>query len=343
MAWFGKRKTSSDKALARAAKRIKKRERSRLTIMPPEGVPLILEPASLGGRLGAQFLDLLFTMLAAFAIIWAALYAFQGLRASSGIVIVLTFFFLRIPYYIVSEIVWNGQTPAKRILGLRTISVNGKGLTIYQIVVRNLLREIEFFSPITYLLAGAAGPTLLTGIAAVWTLIVIIVPIRNRWNQRLGDILADTAVIESPRPTLLPDVAFQSAAVPADADPRSVDDPFERWKSSPLREKETASANRAYAFSREQLDYYGRHELQVLEKVLRTGGKTSVPGGGKLNKDRRSNLVRIARQIGQKIGYKELITKREAMDFLTAFYRAQRAYLEERNLMGDRRDDKNYR
>lgn len=331
MAWFRKSKTAEAVTKARMTNRAAKAERRKLTIMPPEGVPLTLMPAGLGGRLGAQLLDLLFTLLIAGALIFAALYAFQGLRATSGIIIVLVFFFLRIPYYIVSEIVWNGQTPAKRLLGLRTISVNGKGLTIYQIVVRNLLREIEFFSPITYLLAGASGPSIFTAIAALWTIVVIWIPLKNRWNQRLGDILADTAVINSPKPTLLPDVATQKRGI----DERSVEDPFERWKS-----KQHAKADaRIFAFNREQLDHYGRHELQVLERVLRTGSN----GPEKLRKERDDNLDRIARQIAKKIGYAESFSTSDALEFLTAFYRAQRAYLEERNLMGDTRDNKFYR
>ncbi|MEO0546826.1 MAG: RDD family protein [Pseudomonadota bacterium] len=344
MAWFRKSNSAdaggkpklSDKQMARLAKKAAKREKRKLIIMPPEGVPLTLVPAGLGGRLGAQLLDLFFTFLIATALIFAAFYAFQGLRASSAIIIVLTFFLLRIPYYIVSEIIWNGQTPAKRILGLRTVSVNGQGLTIYQIVVRNLLREIEFFSPVTYLLAGASGPGILTVIAALWTVVVILVPLLNRWNQRIGDILADTAVINTPKPALLPDVAIAKPGGTLNASSRSVENPLDRWRD---RASDGSPQEPVYTFSREQLDHYGRHELQVLETVLRTDpGKTD-----RLQQERRANLGRIARQIGKKIGYSNLISDREAYDFLSAFYRAERAYLEERNLMGDRRDDKNYR
>ncbi|MEM1038124.1 MAG: RDD family protein [Pseudomonadota bacterium] len=344
MAWFRKNKSGdaggkskvSDKQMARLAKKAAKRERRQLVIMPPEGVPLTLVPAGLGGRLGAQLLDLFFTLLIGMVLIFAAFYAFQGLRASSAIIIVLTFFLLRLPYYIVTEIIWNGQTPAKRILGLRTVSVNGKGLTIYQIVVRNLLREIEFFSPVTYLLAGASDPGILTLIAALWTVVVIIVPLWNRWNQRIGDILADTAVINTPKPALLPDVAIAKPSGALSANSRSSENPLGRWRD---RSSGGSAQEPVYTFSRAQLDHYGRHELQVLETVLRTD-----PGqSDKLQQERRANLGRIARQIGKKIGYGNLISDREANDFLAAFYRAERAYLEERNLMGDRRDDKNYR
>jgi len=331
MAWFRRSKSEENKPQTAAEKRALKEERRKLVLMPPEGVPLTLIPAGLGGRLGAQLLDLFFSLLIVLALIFAALYAFQGLRATSAIIIVLAFFLLRIPYYIVSEIVMNGQTPAKRLLGLRTISVNGKGLTIYQIVVRNLLREIEFFSPVTYILSGASGPGFFSVIAVLWTIIVVVVPVRNRWNQRLGDIVADTAVINTPKPTLLPDVAIARPAI----DARSLDDPFERWKA---KNAET-TAKPVYTFGRDQLDHYGRHELHVLERVLRLQAK----GSEKQRGDRDKELTRIALQISTKIKFTESVPAAQSLEFLSAFYRAQRAYLEERNLMGDRRENKYYR
>ncbi|MEL6967041.1 MAG: RDD family protein, partial [Pseudomonadota bacterium] len=301
--------------LTKAEKQARKRERQRLVIMPPEGVSLTLVPAGLGARLGSQLLDLFITIAFLVAFIWAALYAFDGFSGGSFILILLAVFFIRVPYYVICEIILNGQTLSKKLLGLRTVSINGRGLTIYQIVVRNLMREIEFFAPVTYLLAFNAQSIVFGTIAAIWSLVVVIVPFRNRWNQRLGDILADTAVIETPKPTLLSDVAVQSAG----------------------KVRDTVSD--AYAFTRAQLDYYGRHELQVLEQVLREGTVVDE----KKAFDRSVALLRIVRQIQRKIGHDAQVKREDAERFLEAFYRAQRTYLEERGLMGDRRDNKFYR
>ncbi|MEL6689055.1 MAG: RDD family protein, partial [Pseudomonadota bacterium] len=44
----------------------------------------------------------------------------------------------------------------------------------------------------------------------------------------------------------------------------------------------------------------------------------------------------------RKIGYADAIKPHEAVDFLRAFYNAQRAHLEQRQIFGERRQDKHY-
>ena len=44
------------------------------------------------------------------------------------------------------EAYWNGQTPGKRIMGLRVLSTNGRPINGYQAVLRNLLRVGRHFT-----------------------------------------------------------------------------------------------------------------------------------------------------------------------------------------------------
>jgi len=48
------------------------------------------------------------------------------------------------------------------------------------------------------------------------------------------------------------------------------------------------------------------------------------------------------KQIRRKIDYADVVKTPENLDFLRAFYNAQRGYLEQRQLFGDKRADKKH-
>ena len=299
----------------RAAKRRRKDAGAAdvLTIVPPEGVPLHFTLGGLGARLGAQLIDLAVTLAGAIALSWALIAAFDPDFATGAALFGLVFFLARVPYYVVFELLWNGRTLAKRWLGLRTVSRDGRSLPLYAIVVRNVLREIEFFVPLTYALAGAYVPGWMQLTALGWIVVVAVVPWRSRTNARLGDIIAGTAVIEEPRPVLLSDMAAAPVAA------RGAD---------------------GHTFAPAELDRYGAYELQVLERLLRPLPPDATP---EARERRRATLNDVRERIVRRIGYTERVEERDTEGFLHAFYRAQRAYLESRKLFGDERRDKRYR
>src|SRR6185295_15921394 len=79
-------------------------------IVPPEGVPLHFEVAGLGARLAAQIVDVVITLGAAVAIILLTLLVQLDVGPSLSIIVALFFFFVRTPYYVATELLWNGQT-----------------------------------------------------------------------------------------------------------------------------------------------------------------------------------------------------------------------------------------
>ncbi|WAP70003.1 RDD family protein [Jiella pelagia] len=200
----------------------------------------------------------------------------------------------------------NGRTPGKRMLGLRVVSKNGSGLSTHQVVVRNLTKEVEVFVPAAFLIGGGEDSLWMNGFMLVWLLVVVAVPIRNKANQRIGDLIADTAVVLEPRPLLLPDVADAAGRM----------------------------ARERFVFSSAQLELYGAYELQVLERLLRGGEETRD------SRERQKGLARIGERIRAKIGYDENLPPAEEEAFLQSFYVAQRAFLEQKKLMGDARADK---
>ena len=277
-----------------------------MELIPPEGVPVRFEVAGLGVRLGAQLIDLLLTLLAVGALVLLCAQLFNGglwLLALAS----LAFFFVRIPYYVLTELVWNGATLGKRMLGLQVISADGRTLSVYSVVARNLMKEAEVFLPIAFVFINIQQDIVSAVVSGLITLVALIVPFTNKRRQRIGDIVAGTVVIRRPQVVLLPDAA-----------------------TAPVEK-----VDEGFRFQSHQLDHYGAFELQTLEGILR-----------KLDRPR-SNSAQLAREIKSiveairlKIGYAEAVQDEDHGRFLSDFYRAQRRHLEARQLFGERRSDK---
>lgn len=281
-------------------------------IVPPEGVPLHFEVAGLGGRLGAQIVDILITFGLALAIVLVMAFLL-GVRGAAFVAITgLLFFLIRVPYYVATELLWNGQTVGKRISALRVMSGTGRSLSAHQVVARNLMKEVEVFLPATYVLVAADSGPVASVLVLLWIVGLIAVPVFNRRRQRIGDIIAETIVVHQPRRLLAPDLA---AAAPLPAGQR-------------------------FVFLPNQLEHYGAFELQVLERVLQSSDNLRSAAEHRQNE---INLGIIFDRIRAKIGYSERVAGADRETFLRAFYAAQRAYLEQRRLFGDVRADKFYK
>src|SRR2546425_2942061 len=83
-------------------------------------------------------------------------------------------------YFVLLEWLWNGQTIGKRLFGLRVISEDGEPARFVAVVVRNLVRIVDFL-PLFY----------------GFGLVTLIVSPRS---QRLGDYAGGTFVVRAPRP-----------------------------------------------------------------------------------------------------------------------------------------------
>ncbi|PWG18681.1 RDD family protein [Salibaculum griseiflavum] len=271
-------------------------------ILPPEAVPIRLEIASGGARFGAQALDILITFGGLFLLFWALIWANVLDWSMLATLFFLLVFLIRVPYYILSELVWNGRTIGKRIVRIKVISADGQRLTPHQIVARNLMKEVEVFMPATTLLSGSFQSGWVGLALTLWMILVLCVPLFNKRRQRLGDMIAGTLVVDQPTAVLLPDLAATQS-----------------------------TAGVGFVFQPEQLDVYGRFELQTLEQILRNRPKTE---------EQRQRVSDVVHTIRRKIKFEEDVAARDEWDFLTDFYRQQREFLESRHLFGDTREDK---
>jgi uncharacterized RDD family membrane protein YckC len=249
-----------------------------LWITPPEGVPIGFACAGLGARIGAQLLDLLVTYGGLIALLALVSYYSGMSQETANALFALFAFLIRIPYYILTELVWNGRTIGK---------------------------EAEVFTPIM-LLFGVTGSSGWAQVGMfIWLLIVLAIPLFSKQTQRLGDMIAGTCVVLMPRVQ----------------------------RSTELTDQARPVADR-FVFLPHHLEQYGRFELQSLESILREKATTQYA---------HARDIDVARVIGKKIGYTDRVANGDARNFLAAFYNAQRAHLEARQIFGDRRDDKFHR
>lgn len=281
-------------------------------LIPPEGVPIRLDVAAIGSRLGAQIADILVTLVGAIAFIVALIAsdlatpdAILGLGA-------LLFFAIRVPYYAVSELLWNGQTLGKRLMSIKVVAEDGGPLTAHALVARNLMKEAEIFLPATLLFTLDSATPLASLTTFAWIFATLMVPLGNARRRRLGDMMAGTYVVRLPVPILLSDVSRSPAPKPA-------------------------KGGEGFHFFAHQLDHYGVFELQTLETLLRA---SENPQPGTSARDRRATLAAVIERIRVKIGFADPVPEADHLAFLKAFYNAQRAHLEQRQLFGERRADK---
>ncbi len=156
---------------------------SRIEIVTPENIAFQYRVAGPFRRLPAFLIDMMICLVT-YAVISFAIMMISfwlgipnlGVGASLLILFLLTWF-----YGGLFETFCNGQTPGKRLMEIRVLSVDGRPIDGLQAVLRNILRAVDapppFFLPIGLVAAAM-----------------------NRRFQRLGDLAAGTmVVVEEPR------------------------------------------------------------------------------------------------------------------------------------------------
>lgn len=150
-----------------------------LRIRTPEGVEFALPIAGPVSRALAYLVDFVLVMAVNILLAMALSVASLVSRDLSDALLQLGFFVLPIAYGVGCEWGLRGQTIGKRVFQLRVIDAEGLKLRPSQIVLRNLLRAVDFL-PLFYLVGG-------------------ITTLLNRKGQRLGDLAASTVVIRVQR------------------------------------------------------------------------------------------------------------------------------------------------
>jgi uncharacterized RDD family membrane protein YckC len=225
-----------------AERRADKDEREFVT---SEGIDLRLRLGTVGARFGAWLLDVVIMMAALIVLTIVALMLFgvQDDITKQLIVAIwlLGAFVLRNGYFIAFELGMRAATPGKRAMRLRVVARDGGRLTGEAVVARNVMRELELYLPLSFMVMNAQmeladSATSLAGLA--WTGTFLLFPLLNRDRLRVGDLIAGTWVVRLPVKRLGASVAAQ----------HFIPD---------------------FVFTDAQLNAYGEFELQKLEEVLR--------------------------------------------------------------------------
>ena len=154
----------------------------KLTIDTPEQIALEYTLGSAGSRFLAVAIDTLVQLAVAAVVALLATFGAAATSLTGGglalwvqALVILFWFALFYGYFALFESLWNGQTPGKRAIGLRVITLSGRPITVFDAILRNLVRIVDQ----------------IPGIYAVGLVSVFLSP----KNQRLGDLAAGTVVV----------------------------------------------------------------------------------------------------------------------------------------------------
>lgn len=158
-----------------------------LDIQTPENVAFGYQVAGIGSRFLASLLDTILILLLqtvvilVFVLVLSAFDLFgETIAAWVYAVLGIVGFIFFWGYYIFFEMLWNGQTPGKRWVGLRVIRTDGTPITLSESFIRNLTRLVDFL-PAMY------------GIG-------IISMFLDKQSRRPGDLAAGTLVVHDRAP-----------------------------------------------------------------------------------------------------------------------------------------------
>jgi uncharacterized RDD family membrane protein YckC len=154
----------------------------KLTIDTPEQTALEFPLAGIGSRFLAMAADTAIQIVVGFilfilgAVVASTLTVFGSLAPQWAIaLLIIAFFVMYSGYFALFEAIWNGQTPGKRYAQLRVMKDDGRPISVFDSVARNLLRIVDSL-PALY---GV-------GVISVFF---------SKKNKRLGDFVAGTVVV----------------------------------------------------------------------------------------------------------------------------------------------------
>ena len=162
-----------------------------ISITTSQNIELEYDLGSLGDRILGRILD--FLVLIAYGIVLFAIIGFGNLGRFTERNGWLMLLFLGIPvvfYDLLSEMLLNGQSVGKKIMGIKVISLNGSQASFSQYLIRWLFRIVDF---------SFSG-----------SMVALIMVAVTEKKQRLGDLVAGTVLVKTKPRVQISDTIFQT-------------------------------------------------------------------------------------------------------------------------------------
>lgn len=176
-----------------------------ITVVTPFNIDLEFVTAPIQRRIGAVLLDMIIIMLYMLVVYHFVIISFDIGSKMSELVMMAGLSILPFLYFPLCEIMMNGQTPGKRLLGIKVIDNAGNEPSISQYLLRWLLgfgNYSVFLLPYVIVTSSTAFLLMLffcfMAICCFY-FIDFICSIVSTKNQRLADLAAGTVVIDVKR------------------------------------------------------------------------------------------------------------------------------------------------
>ncbi|KAA2241626.1 RDD family protein [Chitinophaga agrisoli] len=183
-------------------------------------IDLEYETGDFGRRLVAWLIDLAIRIVYLLAM-WAMAVRITYVSGSPVIGELFQFWVQQVPmalYFLIFELAWKGQSPGKKIMHLKVVSLSGNQPGFSQYMIRWVFRIIEtpflLWFLIPYMLDeyGSYGVYLGIFLILISPAVPVVTMIRSKYNQRLGDLVAGTMVVSTKTKSTLDDTIFREVS-----------------------------------------------------------------------------------------------------------------------------------
>jgi uncharacterized RDD family membrane protein YckC len=162
-----------------------------INIKTPENIAFAYRAAGPFRRLPAFLADMAICAMLYFGVMFAAIFLGSFMSGLAEAAMLIAFFGIYWFYGGVFETFMNGQTPGKRLMGIRVLTIDGQPINGLQAVMRNLLRGADMMPPLSVQAFGIDAPMYLIPTFTMGLAVMAM----NRRFQRLGDIVCGTVVV----------------------------------------------------------------------------------------------------------------------------------------------------